>query len=448
MGIKRLAMLIALSGASAAAWSSNLVELYQEAMAADPRIIVAESEVAIFQARERASFGRLLPQASMGAQGTRTRRDTTAATLAGELADVTSYYNGERYFFNASQPLYNKTHWEGYRSATKESDQYLSQLKDTRADVAVDLVGRYTQVLAAEDNHDFVQAELKAAQEQLKLVKARYDKQLASLTDLLSVEARANVLVSRELDARNTVQLAREQLAELLGREVTEPIAALRPQMAPVVDVGVLDDWISKALQDHEGLEARRLAVKAARNRVKEAQGRRHPTVNLSVSALKSDIGFENSQANAYETYVASVDLNIPLYSGGQVSAQVAEANARLRLAEQQYQQEERTLRREIRQAYLNTLSAQERVHATRTALESAEKSYEAQKKGFKYGTVTVVDVLDASETLFEARRDHRQALYDLMLESTTLYQSSGQFTAQAIVSIDAWLIEPGRENM
>src|SRR5690606_26709533 len=102
--------------------------------------------------------------------------------------------------------------------------------------------------------------------------------------------------------------------------------------------------------------------------RVKEAQGSRHPAVSLSLNAQQSDIGYENAQVPESETYVAAINLSMPLYTGGQISSQVAEAQARLRVAEQEYQQADRLLRKEIREAFLRARNAVDRVAATRKA--------------------------------------------------------------------------------
>jgi outer membrane protein len=434
----------ALLASSLNVWSSDLVELYRETMASDPRISKAEAEAAIFQARERGSLGRLLPQAAAGAQGTRTVSESALASGSGSVRD---YYYGERYFFSLSQSLYDKAKWEEFRGASKDSEQYIKRLEDTLGVVAVDLIEKYTKVLAAEDSYDFAVSERTTAQEQLKLVKARYNRKLAAITDYLSVEAKTDVLVSRELDAQNAVYIAREGLSELLGRSVDEDIASLQPGVVPSFETRALEDWISAGLKNSSSLQAQHLAVKAARLRVKSAAGLRQPTLGVTLSAQRSDIGYENSQVPPSETYVAALNVNVPLYSGGVVSSQIAEAQAKLRLAEQEYKQVDRSLRSNIRQSYLNTRSAQERVGATRKALQSAEKSYEAQQQGYKYGTVTVVDVLDASGGLYAALRDHRQALYDLMVASLMLQQTAGEFTPESIVTLNNWLSPAGQVN-
>lgn len=201
-----------------------------------------------------------------------------------------------------------------------------------------------------------------------------------------------------------------------------------------------MDDWLTLGLANNHALTAARSAVEAAQSGVREARGRRHPTLDLQLSAQRTDIGYENAQSPEIDVYVAALNLNVPLFSGGQVSAQVAESRARQRLAEQQLEELERRARKEIREAYLTTRSAMERVAASAKAVTSAEKSYEARQRGMEYGTVTAVDVLDAAEYLYGAHRDHRQAYYDLMVQLLRLHQTSGILNPEKVAELDAWL--------
>lgn len=415
---------------------SDLMDLYQEALGSDPRLLAADAESDIYQARERFRRGALLPQASASAQGTRTVRDSE--TITG--LETRDYYYGERYHFQVTQSLYNKPQWEGFRAARHESDEAAARFEETENLVTVDLVERYTRVLAAEDNLRFVRAELEAANKQLSQVRAQYERQLAMITDVLAVEARADRLRSEELQAENLVHIARESLSELIGRELVEPLAHLREQILVDWDLSDPEPWLQRGLETNQGLSAARSAVKAAEAGLRQAQGGRHPTVNLQLLAQRSDIGFENAQVPINETYVAAVNLNVPIFSGGQVTAQVAEARARLRLMDQRKEEIERGLRKDIREAFLNARSASQRVEATRKAVISAEKSYEARQQGFQYGTVTVVDVLDAAENLYGAQRDHRQAYYDLMVQGMNLYRTAGSEAPSRVAEINAWL--------
>lgn len=417
--------------------ATTLLDIYREALVSDPRLQVASARRDVFVARKDQSKGAMLPQISSAVQNSRNIRESDNPIFGFKERDL---YNGERYSLSISQSLYNKSQWEAFRSSQHEAARYAAEY-DSREDiVTVDIVSRYSQVLAAEDNLAFVVAEKEATEKQLKQVRARYDRQMAMITELLDVEARRDALLTDEVMARNEVEQAREAVSELIGRVISEPIAGLKDDIFIDWEFDSADGWIERGLSASPHLAAFREGVSAAQARVREAKGQRHPTVGFQISAQKSDIGFENSQANENDTYVASVNLNIPIYSGGQVSARIAEAKANLRVAQQELEEQERLLKKEIRAAFLNARAAKQRVAATRKEVGSAEKSYDARQKGFEYGTVTVVDVLDASENLFRARRDHRQAYYDLMVQAMSLQQTTGDLNTGHVARVERWL--------
>lgn len=417
--------------------ASSLLDIYHQALSSDPRLQVASARRDVFVARKDQSKGSMLPQISTSVQNTRNIRETQNAFFDTKEREL---YNGERYNLVINQSLYNKSQWEAFRSSQHEARRYAADY-DSREDiVTVDIISRYAMVLGAEDTLSFIVAEREAAEEQLNQVEARYERQLAMITDLLDVEARRDALLTDEVEARNQVKISREALAELLGREVSEPLASLKEAVPVEWHFDEVEQWIADGVSRSPHLKAYREGVSAAEARVREAKGGHYPTVGFQISAQKSDLGFENSQAPESDTYVAQVNLNIPLYSGGQVSARVAEARANLRLSQQELEEQERLLKKEIRTAFLNASAAKQRVDATRKEVASAEKSYEARQKGFEYGTVTVVDVLDASENLYRARRDHRQAYYDLMVEGMSLYQTAGALETRHVAELEQWL--------
>ena len=79
-------------------------------------------------------------------------------------------------------------------------------------------------------------------------------------------------------------------------------------------------------------------------------------------------------------------------------------------------------------------------IAAAKKAVSSAGKSHDAMQKGFKFGTVTVVDVLDALRDEFSYRRDYRQAQYDFAVSRLSLLKASGTLKRSDIEQIDGWL--------
>jgi len=411
--------------------AAGLMDLYKETLASDPRLAVAAAQAEVGKAQSRQALASLLPQISMSVQLTENKRHP----MNGD-----NTYNGEKYVLSLRQSVYDKARWESKERYDYLAEQSALEYQDTRDGMAVDLLQRYTAVLAAQDNLELIEAERDAISKQLEQLRSRYKRQLSVLTDVLDVEARLDGIQAQLIVAQNDVSISREALAELVGREVTEELNGFARTLGYAEGGQTLAHWVQLATTNSTLLMSLGAEVDAGRAYVREARAGHLPTVDLSLSAQKSDIGFENSASSKTETYVAAMSVNIPLYSGGNVMAVTDEAHARLVMSEKRREEQKRGLLKEVRESYLNTESSWARIAAAQKAVSSASKSYDAMQKGFEFGTVTVVDVLDALRDEFSYRRDYRQAQYDFAVSRLSLLKASGTLKRSDIEQIDGWL--------
>lgn len=80
----------------------------------------------------------------------------------------------------------------------------------------------------------------------------------------------------------------------------------------------------------------------------------------------------------------------------------------------------------EIRQDYLNILSAREQIRATEAAVEQAEEAYKIATVRYRSGVGINLDVLDAQLALNKARTNHITALYNYNVGLATLENAMG----------------------
>lgn len=415
--------------------SSSLVELYEQAVESDPRLNVSRANKEVGAARYDQATARLLPQVSLSS----TLTDNNRTLLQTGSSD---HYKGEKYNLGVQQKLFDLNAWHDRKRYHHLSEESVARLVEKEIEVTTDLVARYLDVLAKQDAEELIVAEKNATKKQLELLKSRYKRQLATITDLLEVEARYDVMLADEIRARADVEIALETLSELVGRPIEDGLPKLAETIGDFGDIGNLDSWTDRALKDNPSLRSKAFQVRAQEAGLRQAKAVDYPTVDFALSAQKSDIGFENSQSSRTETYVASLNFSMPLYQGGSGSARKAESRALLRIAQFEYEEVRRNILKSLRASFLNTEASQARIIAAKNALNSAEKSYEAQEKGLTYGAVTVVDVLDALRERYRVRRDYRQAQYDYVTNWISLLGLSGELSASHVIQIDSWRAE------
>lgn len=416
----------------------DLWQLFQETVLEDPRILAAQARNQGSQWRQREAFGQLLPQISANGSFNRSQQETE---LESQL------YNGERYMLGLSQTLYDPKIWHNYRRFSELARQQTAEYEATREEATVDLIERYFRALAAEDELALVEAELRATQLNLERVNSLYDRQLAMITDVLEISARVDALKAAEIKARNDVEISREALSELVGRPIHGRLKRIGAQASFHMPAQASGYWEQQAMTSNPLLQARQKAVDAAQAALRQAKAGHLPSVNLNLTAQRSDIGYENSLNPRTDTYVASVGVQVPIFSGGSTSARVASSHADLMSTEQELEAMRRQVLRETRTAFYGAEAGLSRISASRKALQSAEKSRVAAEKALTFGVINAVDVLDTVKEEYATRRNLLQSQYDFIMSLMVLRRWSGTLVEEDVRKANEWLVAPDEQQ-
>lgn len=135
-----------------------------------------------------------------------------------------------------------------------------------------------------------------------------------------------------------------------------------------------------------------------------------------------------------------SVQLNVPIFTGGLVSAERRRAYQQLIQAEEKYIGTERETVQNARSLHLLVLTNTARVKARNQAVISAESALEATQAGYEVGTRNIVDVLVVQRNLYQARRDYANSRYDYIASLLKLKEVAGQLSPEDIYQLNAWL--------
>lgn len=416
---------------SASTYALDLAGLYREARLEDPRVLAAYARARSASEQQREALGGLLPQLAAQSNFNRILRKDDAAR---------EIYDNKSYSLSLTQYLYNKTAWEGWQKSKSVTAQKGAQAEDSHAEATVDLAKRYFIALAADDELELVQAERRATQKNLDRVNMLYERQMAKITDQLDLKARVDALAAQEVDARNQVQVSREALSEIIGRRIDERLSRVRNDVALQAPTAPLANFVSQAMDANPLLKAYQSGAEAADAAVREGKGGHYPQLSLSLSAQQSDVGYDNTLTPRSDSYVATLGVKVPIYSGGSTSARVRGLYDDQLAAEQELEGVRRQVVKETTTAYLTAQASVEKMRANKNALSSAQQSSIAAQKAFAYGVVNAVDVLTSVQNEFKARRDLLRSQYDFITNLFMLNRWSGKLNQESVDSVNVWL--------
>lgn len=432
-----LASLIAVT-AMAPTWAApapdgsiDLLGLYCEARTQDPQVLSARYRSLAGQARQREALGELLPQVHGNAQLNRTRR-------SGDVP--TEYYNTQRYTVSLSQHIYNKPAWENYNRFKNLAMQGNLEAEEMQAEAAVELARRYFTTLAAQDELALVEAELRTTQKSLDQAQAMLAKQRIPKNEALQLQARVESLKAQAIESENRVTLGFESLTEIVGRPVEEDLRRIRNDIKMLPPEESMDTWVQRSLTNNKSLLAQSYAVEASKSAVKEGRGGHHPRVSVNLTSQRSDVGYDNVLAPRTNSLIASLNVDVPIFSGGSTSARTRGLYNDMLGTQQNYEAVRRELVKESSSAYLTLQSSSNKIDALLQAQDAAEESRIASSAMFERNLINAVDMLSSVQQEYATRRDLLQTHYDFVISRLMLSRWAGAFSAQSIFDVNAWL--------
>ena len=132
----------------------------------------------------------------------------------------------------------------------------------------------------------------------------------------------------------------------------------------------------------------------------------------------------------------------MPLYSGGAVSSAVEQAKLNYVAASESLENTHRTVQTSLYNQYNNINASIGTVKAYTQTVVSAQSALDATEAGYDVGTRTIVDVLDATENLYNAKSNLASARYTYILSWLNLRYTSGLLSEEDIKAINSGLIK------
>ncbi|MFO1371129.1 MAG: TolC family outer membrane protein [Candidatus Competibacteraceae bacterium] len=411
------------------AWAENLLQVYHQAQESDPVLRAAAASRDAAQEAKPQARALLLPNA-----GVVIEQDKNFG-IAGARQNLSSY-DGHSYGVQLTQPLYNRGNQVRQRLADATVDQADVDFHSAQNNLILRVSTGYFGVLAALDNLTYATAAKNAFARQLEQANQRFQVGLATITDVYDAQARFDAAVSVEIEAINTLADAREALRQLTGQEYVQlnvlsermPLALPRPSDA--------EEWVRMALENNLALRSASFGVDQARENIQLQKAGHYPKLDLNASRFNAD---NNGVGNVSSSQV-SLQLNIPLYSGGAVSSQTREAAYNYEAARQTLENQQRDIVRTVRNAYRGQEAAISQIKALDQTRISTRSALEATQAGYEVGTRTIVDLLNAERDVYLAESNYAASRYSYIKSYLTLRQAAGQLSAADLTEINGWL--------
>lgn len=390
---------VSFSGPAQAA--TNLEQAYQAATLRSEDL--ANQSELVNQAEERYSqaVGSVLPNINF--IGTYLRQDS--GSMNGSLSPVEQ----KTYRISGTQPLFR-----GFReyAALKQTSIVAEAQSYTRDQAFLqlfqDTAQSFYQVLLAEQDvrdllteHDVNQKRLKDVNEFRRLGRSR-------ASEVLTVESNIATLEAQIESAKTLLATYRAIFAFQTGLSANEVLVDQEVFPTQVSDVTSYLGQIDSRPDVHAAADL----VNAAEKGITIARGGHLPSLDLNGNYYFTRPGYLQNVK-----WDASLTLTFPIFQGGIVNSNARIASSQLKQAELTLSKTKRLAQEAIEMTHAQLLGDLSLIAKQKTAVSLATRNYEAEKKDYRYGLVTNIELLLALTSSQETQRSLDRAQYQFKID-------------------------------
>lgn len=445
--IKRIILIIALqslftaSHVMAAEAEQDLLTIYQQALANDPALASALS--ANKAAQEIIEQGKALYRPTINFTASASNSRTNIRYLDSNIASARSNFDTYRAGIEARQPIYRKQNLVQRDQADTQVSQADKQYNLSQQALILRTTEAYFEVLIAQDKIGLIEAQKTAILSQLDQAKATFEVGTATITDVNEAQARYDLIVAQEVAAVNEHQIAKRSVQAITG-QLPENLATVKSDIQVVPLQQDMQDWQDIARQNNLNIQIQQDALKLANQEIERSRAGHLPTLDAVASYTDNYTNGSPSvfsAGNELKNATIGLQLDIPIYQGGATSSIVRQAVHNKEKAQDDLALARRQTDLETQRSFLNLNTSIAQVKALEQALISSQSQLDSTKLGYEVGVRTSVDVLNAQQQLYSAKRDLLQARYNYLVNIIRLKSASGLVSETDLVEINQQLI-------
>ena len=295
--------------------------------------------------------------------------------------------------------------------------------------VVFDVMDRYLNLLTWQEQVNIQEEALTAQQQTLTQIEELVRVGVQPISDQYQQQAQVASTELALLNAQRDAQLAEVALIQVLQLDPFGAYAFTAPSVEdlPLTEEDYdLGNLLQNAFERRSDLQAQLFSISAAREGLRVARSGYFPSIGLSFgygsgwSEIYNPLVGGNSffdQLDQRRGGQVGFSLSLPIFDRFQTRNNVQRAQVQYENAELDLQALRQNVALEVRQSYLNYLTAEKTLDVTEKQLQAADLALEAAQERYNVGAGTIVELTDAQATQVRAASERVQARYDFLFQ-------------------------------
>jgi outer membrane protein TolC len=408
-----------------------LADAVKLGLAANLGVLTADDTARASRAQRLSALSNLLPYLSIDASETSTQINLAAfgfkfnipPGVGFSIPTVVGPFQYSQLLGNLTQSVWDpvaRRNWHASQESERASNL---SARDAREMVVLAVAGAYLQTIATDAQVISQRAQVDNAQAVYHQAEVRKEAGTNARIDvtrtLVELQGQQQRLNALQADLRKQ-KLA---LARLIGLPLDRELVLSDPLAFNPSAVPEPAGAVQQAFQTRWDLKAAESQVHAAEIVVSAAHAERLPSATLT-----ADYGVLGpSPVSNHGVYTVTGSVNLPLYQGGRVKADVEQAQATLHQRQAELADQRGRVEQEVRSALIELETAIGEVRLAESNRGFANETLRQAQDRFNAGVTTTVEVVQAQEQVASADSDYISGLFAFDLARISLARAMGQ---------------------
>lgn len=340
----------------------------------------------------------------------------------GPLPSTSGNFGYQDVDVSLAQSVYSAELHDRYYQQQKAEQASAFSARDAR-DVVVYAVGTaYLQVTASVATVETARAQLATAKELDQQTRDRVRNEVSPEIDSVRAQVELQTAEQRLINATDALEKDKLTLGRIIGLPIDQAFALADSAAYRSVENLTLDSVTAEALQFRSDLRSAEANVRAAEYAVDAEKAQRYPAI-----ALNADYGGAGANVGSFNSvYGVSASVSFPIFTGGRIRAEIADARASLNRRRAEYEDLKGRVAYDVRVAWLDLEASDSGVKVAEKNEALAQRALTQSRDRYGNGVTNYLEVIQAQEALTASRENYIQSLYSFNVAKAALARSMG----------------------
>src|SRR5579885_232955 len=311
--------------------ASDIMDVFRHAYLYDPQYQQTISQTLSTQENVGISLASLLPKINFSIRPTEVNSQNSG-TITRTLLPKNNIIRSNEMRVSLSQTIFNYAKFASLGSANAYAKQASASLNAAFQNLIIRVAQAYFNILQDEENLRYCNANKAALGRQYYQIMEKYKAKSVSKADFYNAKSAYYSASSTCASNKAQLEIDREFLRTITNKSYPD-LARLGedfPLITPQPDDS--EAWVTKAKEQNWTIKANEYALQGAKEQIKQQLAGHFPTVELEqfydVTAQKSEkgAGLVSAGSSKMRENAISLDINVPIFSGGEVVSEVNQA--------------------------------------------------------------------------------------------------------------------------